>query len=123
MIDDSGVTPVCCDEEMEELIPGTTDGAKEKHVPVYTESCSSISQDADSGNIKILTVKVGDLPHPMLPNHSIQWITVVTNEGVYRKSLHDCPNAQAEFLLRKDEAIKAIYAYCNLHGLWMTIPN
>ena len=30
----SGVPVVCCGEPMQEIIPGTTDGALEKHVPV-----------------------------------------------------------------------------------------
>lgn len=31
---DSGVPVMCCGEKMVELIPNTTDGAQEKHVPV-----------------------------------------------------------------------------------------
>ena len=36
MINDSGVVPACCGEKMNELVPNTTDAAKEKHVPVIT---------------------------------------------------------------------------------------
>jgi len=34
-VKDSGVNVVCCGDEMERLWPGTSDGAAEKHVPVY----------------------------------------------------------------------------------------
>ena len=35
-VKDSGVPIVCCGEEMTEIIPGTTDAAVEKHVPIWT---------------------------------------------------------------------------------------
>ena len=35
MLKDSGMVPSCCGETMTELIPGTTDAATEKHVPVF----------------------------------------------------------------------------------------
>ena len=34
-MNDSGVPVVCCGEKMTELIPGTSDGAHEKHVPAF----------------------------------------------------------------------------------------
>ena len=35
-VKDTGVPVMCCGQKMTELIPGTTDGAHEKHVPVVT---------------------------------------------------------------------------------------
>ena len=35
-VKDTGVPVMCCGKKMEEIIPGTSDGAAEKHVPVYT---------------------------------------------------------------------------------------
>ena len=34
MVQDKHVPVMCCGEKMKELLPGTTDGAFEKHVPV-----------------------------------------------------------------------------------------
>ena len=34
-IRDKGVPVYCCGEEMQELIPGTTEASGEKHIPVY----------------------------------------------------------------------------------------
>ena len=31
----TGVPVICCGEEMQEIIPGTTDASVEKHVPVF----------------------------------------------------------------------------------------
>lgn len=120
MIEDSGIIPNCCGDDMEELIPGITDGAKEKHVPVWSEGSKTECQDSDNISSKCVSIKVGELPHPMTPSHLIQWIAIETSKGVYRKVLQDCTHAQAEFLLKADEDVKAIYAYCNLHGLWMS---
>ena len=35
MIRDKGVPVYCCGEEMQELIPGTSEASGEKHIPVY----------------------------------------------------------------------------------------
>ena len=56
---DSGVPVVCCGEPMEELKAGTTDGALEKHVPVW---------ELKDG---VVSVVVGSVEHPMLPEHFI----------------------------------------------------
>ena len=61
-IKDIGVPVICCDEPMSEIVPGTTDAAVEKHVPVWT-----VEND-------IVHVKVGSVEHPMLPEHYIEWV-------------------------------------------------
>ena len=57
MVKSSGVPVMCCGQQMKEIIPGTTDAAVEKHVPVYTVE----------GNKVMVTV--GSAEHPMLPEH------------------------------------------------------
>ena len=54
-VKNSGVPVVCCGEKMKELIPGTTDAAVEKHIPVYR---------VEDGKV---FVTVGSVAHPMLP--------------------------------------------------------
>src|SRR5574344_1338500 len=61
MINDSGVVHVCCGEKMSELVPNTTDAAKEKHVPVITVKGNEVH------------VAVGSVAHPMEAEHYIQW--------------------------------------------------
>ena len=53
-MNDSGVPVVCCGEKMTELIPGTSDGAHEKHVPAFEVNGNKVS------------VKVGSVEHPMM---------------------------------------------------------
>lgn len=104
---DSGNTPFCCGSPMKNLQPASTDGAREKHVPVYTKK----------GNI--LTVNVGEFPHPMEVHHHIEWIAVCTNYGYYRIALNPGDTPTATFHLDENEKPLNIYAYCNLHGLWI----
>lgn len=106
MIKDTGVPVMCCGQKMTELVPGTSDGAVEKHVPVVTVDGNKVS------------VVVGEVAHPMLAEHYIEWIVVETTNGIQRKSLSPEQEPKAEFVLADSEEFVAAYAYCNLHGLW-----
>ena len=96
----------CCGEPMAELVPNTTDGALEKHVPV-------IEQDGNK-----VTVRVGSVVHPMLEAHYIEFIILETTKSAYLKTLNPGEEPVAEFLLAEDEDVVAAYEYCNLHGYW-----
>lgn len=96
----------CCGEPMAELVPNTTDGALEKHVPV-------IEQDGNK-----VTVRVGSVAHPMLEAHYIEFIILETTKSAYLKTLNPGEEPVAEFLLAEDEDVVAAYEYCNLHGYW-----
>ncbi len=102
----TGCTPECCGEAMTEIVPNTVDAAVEKHVPVVT---------VDGDKVK---VAVGSVAHPMLPEHSIQFIILETDKGYQKKDLKPGEEAVAEFVLAAGEKAVAAYEYCNLHGLW-----
>jgi superoxide reductase len=106
MIKDSTVVPVCCGDQMMELKAGVSDGAFEKHVPVFT---------IDGCTVK---VNVGEVNHPMTAAHLIEWIAIETNQGCALKHLTDEDTPDSEFALSTDEKLVRVYAYCNLHGLW-----
>lgn len=106
MVKNTGVPVMCCGQKMTELVPGTVDAAQEKHVPVVETAGS------------VVTVKVGSVEHPMLPEHSIQWIALETNQGSQIKYLQPGQAPKASFALAEGEEVKAVYEYCNLHGLW-----
>ena len=97
---------VCCGKPMARLIPNTSDGAGEKHVPV-----AEVEGD-------MVTVKVGAVEHPMLEAHHIEWIALETTSGNQRKMLKPLEKPEAKFALLPGEKVKAVYEYCNLHGLW-----
>lgn len=92
-------------ENLKEITANTTDAAVEKHVPVY---------ESNDGKI---CVKVGSVEHPMQEVHYIEWIAVKTNKGFYVKYLSPEESPSACFTV-ENETVEAVYAYCNLHGLW-----
>lgn len=106
MVKSSGVPLVCCGERMKELIPGTVDASKEKHVPVYSVDGTAVA------------VNVGSAAHPMQDVHYIEWIAVETERGIQLKRLKPNEAPAAVFALADGEEVQAVYAYCNLHGLW-----
>lgn len=103
---DSGVGIVCCGNQMKELLPGTTDGSMEKHVPVV--------EHVDDRTVR---VKVGSAPHPMIREHHIVFIYLETEHGGQIQYLDPEGPAEAVFCGCKDKPV-AVYAYCNIHGLW-----
>ena len=107
VVKESGVPLTCCGQNMTELIPGTSDGAVEKHVPVIEKT--------ESGKTRI---KVGSEPHPMIAEHYIEFIEVISEDGneIQRKFLHPNEEPLAEFNFSGDK-IKA-RELCNIHGLW-----
>lgn len=107
VVKDKGIPVVCCGSPMEELVPNTVDASQEKHVPV-------VEVNGDTVN-----VKVGSVTHPMDPDHFIEWIYLKTENGGQRKALNPGDAPEATFALGGEKAV-AVYAYCNLHGLWMT---
>ena len=108
MVKETPVDTMCCGQAMRELVPGTTDGATEKHVPVYT---------LDGNTVK---VKVGSVEHPMTDAHHIEWIAIETENGNQRKELKPGDKPEATFALVPRDKVKSVYEYCNLHGLWKT---
>ena len=97
---------MCCGQPMEEMVPGTTDAALEKHVP-------EVEID---GNI--VKVKVGSVEHPMLEEHYIEWISLQTKQGNQRKPLKPGEKPEACFAICDGDEVEAVYEHCNLHGLW-----
>ncbi len=107
-IHDSGVPVVCCGQPMKQLVPGTVEASLEKHIPVATVEGNTVK------------VAVGSVEHPMIPEHYIPWIYLQTTMGGQRKNLQPGEAPAVTFALTDEEKPVAVYAYCNLHGLWKT---
>ena len=110
MVHDSGVKPFCCGQKMNELVPNTVEASGEKHIPAVKVEGS------------IVEVNVGSVNHPMEEVHWIEWVQLVTDKGSYRKWLNPGEAPNVIFRLGEEKPI-AVYAYCNLHGLWKTELN
>jgi len=107
LIDNKGIPMVCCGEKMTELVPNTVEASTEKHLPTVTVSGESIE------------VRVGSVPHPMEDKHHIVFVYVETERGGQRKrmEIENEPKLTFRFV---DDKPTAVYAYCNIHGLWKT---
>lgn len=105
-VESADVPVSCCGQKMTELVPGSVDAAVEKHVPVIKPDGAKI------------TVEVGSVEHPMLPEHYIQWIALETQEGTQLKYLSPGQRPRVTFALSDEDQALAAYAYCNIHGLW-----
>lgn len=99
-----GSLSCCGGEPMKLMKEGTTDGAKEKHVPVLEKTANGYK------------VKVGSVAHPMEETHWIQWVELVADGISYTCFLKPGMAPEAEFCIDAKNA----YAreYCNLHGHW-----
>ena len=106
MVKESGVRVVCCGQKMTEMIPGTVDASREKHVPVYRHEGNKVF------------VNVGSVEHPMSEEHYIEWVSLQTKFGNQRKLLTPGSAPEVCFTLCDGDEVEAVYAYCNLHGLW-----
>ena len=99
---------ICCGKSMCKVIANSKDASQEKHVPIVLV------------NDSVVTVKVGEIEHPMEEEHYIKWIYLITNKGIKKNALK--PNMEPISKFRIDDTEKVINAleYCNLHGLWST---
>ncbi len=105
MVHDAGVPMMCCGQKMTKLEPGVVEASHEKHIPVVTREGDTVK------------VTVGSVNHPMAEEHHIAWVYLQTCRGGQRKCLKVGSDPIVTFALC-DETPVAVYAYCNLHGLW-----
>ena len=89
-----------------ELVANTTDAAQEKHVPMVAKKCKTVQVD------------VGSVAHPMTEEHLIVWVALETEKGYQVQYLKANDVPVCTFKLADGDSAVAVYAYCNLHGLW-----
>lgn len=106
VIHDSKVPMVCCGQKMTKLQPGVVEASREKHIPDVTVEGNTVR------------VCVGSVEHPMVQEHHIAWVHLQTDKGIHRKCLEIGKAPIVSFLIPGEKPL-AVYAYCNLHGLWM----
>lgn len=102
-----GCTPSCCGKEMVELKANSTDAAQEKHVPDVVIEGNKVS------------VVVGSTLHPATDEHYIGFIYLQTEKGLQVRELAHTEAPKAEFLVAEGDKPVAVFAWCNLHGLWV----
>ena len=107
VINASGVPMMCCGKPMETLEPNTVEASGEKHIPAVT---------VEEGAVHVM---IGSVEHPMVDVHYIEWVYLQTENGGQRINLKPNQEPKVTFLLGNEKPV-AVYAYCNLHGLWKT---
>ena len=107
MVNASGVTPHCCGQKMGVLEAGVVEASREKHIPEVEVIDNRVN------------VTVGSVLHPMSEEHSILWVYLQTDKGGDIRHLEVGNTPEISFHLADEKPI-AVYAYCNLHGLWKT---
>ncbi len=110
MVNDSGKRVCCCESRMDELVPKASDDTREKHQPKIAVKDGKVT----------ITVGPADNSHPQLPEHAISWVCLITDGGSQRKLLTPDGKSEAVFHIGKNEKVIKAFAYCNLHGLWVT---
>ncbi len=95
---------VCCGSSLIKQVEKTGDAAREKHVPVIEKGDG------------VVTVKVGDVAHPMEDKHYIEWIELLADGKSYFQFFNPGDVAKASFSVSAAQVTAR--AYCNLHGLW-----
>ena len=107
VVNASGVPMMCCGKPMEALEPNTVEASGEKHIPAVT---------VEEGAVHVM---IGSVEHPMVDVHYIEWVYLQTENGGQRINLKPNQEPKVTFLLGNEKPV-AVYAYCNLHGLWKT---
>ena len=102
---DPPCTMVCCGKPLQRLTGNTTDGAKEKHVPVAL--CEGHGT----------RVKVGSVLHPSTMEHHIVWIEMQQDDLIMRKFITPGQTPEVFFPMELKPGT-VLREYCNLHGLW-----
>ena len=108
LVEGSAKGLTCDGEPLEMMRANSVDASREKHVPVVSVAES------------IVSVKIGSAEHPMTAAHHISWIYLQTKKGGQRRALTIDDKPEAKFALVDGDKPVAVFAYCNLHGLWVT---
>jgi superoxide reductase len=98
-----GGTLSCCGEPMKLLEAKSSEAGMEKHLPVIEHKGAELS------------VKVGSVPHPMLEEHHIVFIALVSDGHLVVHYLKAGDKPETSF---RNVPHGTVYSYCNVHGLW-----
>lgn len=101
---------VCCGQPMKKMEAQNQEEAMmEKHIPVF------VSLDDNSQE-----VRVGEVLHPMLPEHYIMFIEAISQDRnrVQLQFLH--PGEEPKMILKEKFGDTLAREYCSIHGLWQS---
>src|SRR5680860_719468 len=103
-----GEDVVCCGQPMKKMEPQSGPEYQEKHLPVVQKNGNKV------------TARIGSVPHPMIEEHYIEWVEVISGDTVQRIFLHPGEEPLVEFIVTNASDMIQVRAFCNIHGLWFT---
>lgn len=104
---------VCCGQPMNLLTAHTEEEIKgESHLPFmyYDEEGKEILQ-------------VGEKLHPMIQEHYIQFIQIISQDGKTAAIHFLEPGEEPKMVVKEDLGNYIARENCNIHGLWSTVIN
>jgi len=86
-----------------------------KHMPFVKEPVE-VKQGAEV----TITVNLGELDHPTIPEHYIKWVALYNGEEeIEKKRVGAGGENQVEFTFKADkEMVPRLLAECSIHGIW-----
>ncbi|MFA5359098.1 MAG: class II SORL domain-containing protein [Patescibacteria group bacterium] len=88
---------------------------EKKHIPFV-----ELPKKIKAGKEFKLKVKIGEIVHPMMPEHYIMWVAVYNGDILIAKNKLE-PNTppETEFTLKFDQDTDLRFLEeCNIHGIW-----
>ncbi|MCP4364789.1 MAG: hypothetical protein GY800_05760 [Planctomycetes bacterium] len=114
----------CCKKKRHDLFkcinrvcdPDNMSKLERKHAPVIR-----VPSFFKRNQTFYLTATVGDIIHPMGPDHWIEWVEVYANNVLISRTEFSSQSPSASVtvpLSVQDEATLKVMARCNKHGIW-----
>ncbi len=102
---------VCCGQPMNLLTAHTEEEMKgEAHLPV-----KFINEEGKE------EIRVGMKPHPMIPEHYIQFIETISEDGKTSVLHYLEPGEEPKVLVKEELGNYIARENCNIHGLWANV--
>jgi len=110
-------SPKTAFQEKDVIKTAKDEGPKEKHVPVIkiVKTCGLIGEGCTD-----VHVKIGEVPHPMEPEHFITWVDLYVNKKWVERIIltPDC-NPAASAHIKASSGKVTVIELCNIHGYWI----
>ena len=104
-------------KEQDTIKTAEDEGPKEKHVPVIkvVKKCGLVGNGCTD-----VHVRIGDIPHPMEPDHFIVFVDFyVDRKVVSRVRLTPDTNPAASVHIKSSSGKLTAIEFCNKHGYWI----
>lgn len=108
ILSEGGGELVCCGKPMIKQEPKLhEENLMEKHLPIFVKYCDKNGE-----------IRVGEVLHPMIPEHYIMFIQAISSDGKFAQLKFLSPNDTPIMAIKDINNVSIAREYCNVHGLW-----